>query len=147
MCSPNICIQKCFQSKCYYIHFSQILPMVCTLVLWYLLSFYNLYLHGWLLHFQPKACPSHKIKAGWLNIHQNIYSAPSNSTAKYILICSLHFPEEYAVSTQDAYQNDHEPSLIWMVLLKVKDSLTWDIGACIHRWFENTLGYAFLQTY
>ena len=26
-------MQRCFQSKCYYIHFSQIVPRVCTLVL------------------------------------------------------------------------------------------------------------------
>ena len=33
LCSHNTCMQRCFQFKCYYIHFSQIAPRVCTLVL------------------------------------------------------------------------------------------------------------------
>ena len=32
LCSTNTYMQRCFQSKCYYIHFSQIAARVCTSV-------------------------------------------------------------------------------------------------------------------
>ena len=52
------------------------------------------------------------------------------------------------VSTQGAYQNDHQPSLIRMVVLKVKDIASRETKGRLHTDdLENTLGYAFFQAY
>ena len=52
------------------------------------------------------------------------------------------------VSTQGAYQNDHQLSLIRMVVLKVKDIASREIEVRVHTDdLENTLGYTFLQAY
>ena len=52
------------------------------------------------------------------------------------------------VSTQGAYQNDHQPSLIRMVVLKVKDIASRETEGHVYTDdLENTLGYAFLQAY
>ena len=49
---------------------------------------------------------------------------------------------------QGAYQNDHQPSLIRMVVLKVKDIASRETEGRVHTDdLENTLGYAFLQAY
>ena len=82
-------------------------------------------------------------------ITMNVCSAPSDDTAKCNCVCLLHFPEYGAqlVYSQGAYQNDHQPSLNRMVVLKVNDIASRETEGRVYTDdLENTLGYAFLQT-
>ena len=52
------------------------------------------------------------------------------------------------VSTQGVYQNDHQPSLIRIVVLKVKDIASRKTKGRVYTDdLENTSGNAFLQAY
>ena len=53
----------------------------------------------------------------------NMFSIQNVITFQLNCAEGLHFSAFHIISTHSAYQNDHQPSLIRMVILKVKDSL------------------------
>ena len=75
------------------------------------------------------------------------YTVFPAKTPQNVILCLLHFPE-YSAQSQGAYQNDHQPSLILMVVLKVKDIASRETEGCVYTDdFRNTLGSAFLKIY